>query len=279
MSHLHQNPIVLDVDAITKRFGGLTAVSEADMRIHEGMIASLIGPNGAGKTTFFNCITGFYNPEEGLIRFYDTNIHGMRPDQITALGIARTYQNIHLFPGMTALENILVGMHTRIAAGPLGAILQHRAYQEESRRNLAKAFRLLQFVGLEGYGDTIATNLAYGMQRRLEIARALASDPALLLLDEPTAGMNPQETGEMITFIRRLRDDLNLTIFLIEHDMQLVMNVSDEITVLDYGRVIAHGTPEAVRSNPKVIEAYLGTTLDEDAEIEAEQARQQADNK
>lgn len=261
---MSNSPLALEANAITKRFGGLTAVSKASLMIPEGIIASLIGPNGAGKTTFFNCVTGFYAPDEGEICFYGRAIHGLRPDQVTAIGIARTYQNIHLFARMTALENILVGMHTRIASGPLGAIAHHKAHREESRAALAKAYRLLEFVGLEGYGDFLATNLAYGMQRRLEIARALASEPSLLLLDEPTAGMNPQETGEMITFIRQLRDELGLTIFLIEHDMQLVMNVSDHITVLDYGEVIAEGTPEEIQNNPRVIEAYLGSSVEED---------------
>lgn len=260
MSH---DDLMLDVRSITKRFGGLTAVSNASMKIPRNTIASLIGPNGAGKTTFFNCVTGFYKPEEGEIIFNGRPIQGLRPDQVMKMGIARTYQNIHLFNNMTVLENIMVGMHTRLHAGPLGAVARHADNRAESRHSRAKAYNLLEFIGLEGFGDELATNLSYGMQRRLEIARGLASDPYLLLLDEPTAGMNPQETSSMIGFIKNLRDQLNLTIFLIEHDMNLVMNVSDNITVLDYGKVIADDVPEAIRANPRVIEAYLGSTLEE----------------
>ena len=249
---------ILDAQSVRKEFGGLLAVADLDFAIPTGSIVSLIGPNGAGKTTFFNMLTGVYTPTAGTIVFDGTNVTGKPPHTITKLGVGRTFQNIRLFPQMTALENVLVGMHSRLRGGILGSIFGTPRVRREERTAREKASELLRYSGLGRVDDELAENLSYGDQRRLELARALATQPKLLLLDEPTAGMNPQETATFTAFLEQLRGERPISILLIEHDMKVVMGVSERVTVLDYGEKIAEGTPSEIQSNERVIEAYLG---------------------
>jgi branched-chain amino acid transport system ATP-binding protein len=253
------NGNLLEAVGVTKRFGGLTAVDDVTFSIPQRSIVSIIGPNGAGKTTFFNILTGLYKPTLGRIAFEGRNITAGRPDRIMKLGIARTFQNIRLFGTMSALENVMIGQHSRMGAGLFGSILRTPGVRKEEKRVREHAAETLEYVGIaKSLHDQLAINLSYGDQRRVEIARALSSDPKLLLLDEPTAGMNPQESDSLTKFMQRLRDDRGLAILLIEHDMKVIMGVSEHITVLDHGEKIAEGGPEEIRTNPQVIEAYLG---------------------
>ncbi|HFI0077134.1 TPA: ABC transporter ATP-binding protein [Streptococcus suis] len=250
--------VLLEVKDLTKNFGGLTAVGDVTMELHEGELVGLIGPNGAGKTTLFNLLTGVYEPSEGTITLASTLLNGKAPSKIASLGLGRTFQNIRLFKNMTVLENVLIGLGNHGKAEVFASFFRLPAFYKNEESLKTKAIELLKIFDLDGDADTLAKNLPYGQQRRLEIVRALATEPKILFLDEPAAGMNPQETAELTQLIRKIKEEFNITIMLIEHDMSLVMEVTERIYVLEYGRLIAHGTPAEIRSNKRVIEAYLG---------------------
>ena len=257
------NETILEIHDLTMTFGGIRALDRLDLEIRQGEIVALIGPNGAGKTTFFNCLTGIYTPTGGDILLFPpgnrqgVSIKGLKPNRITEMGLARTFQNIRLFSQMTVLENVMIGRHCRTRAYIFGAIFRHAANRAEEKDTVDRSYAILEKVGLADWVNELAQNLPYGAQRRLEIARALATDPLLLLLDEPAAGMNPQETLELVELIREIATD-GLSVLLIEHDMKLVMSLSHRIFVMDYGKKIAQGEPEEIRANPAVIKAYLG---------------------
>jgi branched-chain amino acid transport system ATP-binding protein len=250
--------MLLEINNISKSFGGIRAVRDVSIGIEENSISSIIGPNGAGKTTLFNLLTGIYKPDTGEVNFSGRSLIGLRPDQVNAAGIARTFQSIRLFANMTVIENVMVGMHSRLDVSLWKTIARPPSFRKQEAHVREKAHSLLQFVGMASKGDEVSRNLPYGDQRRVEIARALASDPKLILLDEPTAGMNPNESASAMGLFRRIRDELGVTVVLIEHDMRVVMGISEHIRVLDYGEKIAEGDPEAIRSNLRVVEAYLG---------------------